>query len=100
MEKDRYDIFVDLATDAIEKSLQQLTKLDPNKDIDELMQFSRGIRILVRYRNRAINKELPCLDKPPAKRPGIGLSRGFGEFECGSEVLDAVYNLEDYYHSM
>lgn len=100
MEKDKYDTFIDLATDAIEKCLQQLTKLDPNKNIDELMQFARGLRVLTRYRNRAIKKDLPCLDEPPAKRPGIGLSRGFGEFECGDEVMDAIHKLERYYHSM
>lgn len=100
MEKDKYDIFVDLATDAIEKSLQQLTKLHPIDDLYEMQQFARGLRVLVDFRNDALKKELPFMDRPPAKRPGIGLSRGFGEFECGSEVLDAVYKLEDYYHSM
>ena len=98
MGKDRYDIFVDLATDAIKKCLQQLTKLDPNKNIGTLMQFARGLRVLVDYRNDALKKELPFMER--LKRPGIGLSRGFGEFECGDEVLDAVYKLEDYYHSM
>jgi hypothetical protein len=39
-------------------------------------------------------------------RPGLGLSRGFGEFllaideEWTNEVLDAVYAIEDYWRKM
>lgn len=100
MSKDKYDIFVDLATDAIEKCLQQLTKLDPIKDAYEMQQFGRGLAVLVRYRNHAFKKNLPRLDELPSKRGGLGMARGFSDFECGDEVMCAVDALEHYFHNM
>lgn len=100
MQKDKYDVFVDLATDAIEKCLQQLTKLDPNKDVYEMQQFGRGLALLSKLRNDAREKFLRNLDLPSAKRPGHGLVRGFDEFNCGREVMDAVQTLEIYFHNM
>jgi hypothetical protein len=34
------------------------------------------------------------------KRPGLGLSRGFGEFDCGDDVMDAIYAIEYYFKTM
>jgi hypothetical protein len=100
MEQDKYDIFVDLATDTIEKCLAKLMTLNSIKDAGSMLQFARGLASLAGYRDLARKKDLPFMEKPPTKRPGIGLSRGFGEFECGDEVMEAVRKLERYYHSM
>jgi hypothetical protein len=65
-----------------------------------MQQFGRGLAVLTRLRNKAQSKTLENLKLPPNNRGILGVSKGFGDFECGDEVLDAVYKLEDYYQSM
>ena len=121
----KYDQFLNLNLNAIKiiKKHQEILKKDKFYDI-LFKRLELGLSIieagykryktigvdgliaeLETYYRSPIGKEMPIKGRGKKYRPGIGLSRGFGEFiyadeAMEDEIMDSVYKIEDYYRTM
>lgn len=101
--KEQQQHLIGLIDAAIEKLKKRKKEVKNNNRPQLVETLDRGIEILNKCReNMSDTEKLQTrLQSYAGKvRPGMGLSRGFGEFDCGDEVKDAVRAVEHYFRSM
>ena len=99
-EKQKYLII--LIDDAIEKVRKRKEEIKNDRRPQLIEMLDLGIENLEAWREglKDVNTLQDYLKPYKGTRPGMGLSRGFGEFDCGDEVKDAVRAVEHYFRSM
>jgi hypothetical protein len=108
---EKYKQFIKIQEEAIRVVRKYLIKFkDSGKYLWVIKDLERGLNVLeVGYRKdvekgpEGLLADLERFQK--GRRPGFGLSRGFGEFlfeggDWQEEIMDAVEKIEDYYCSM
>jgi hypothetical protein len=108
---EKYRNYVRLRREAIEIIKKYINKFKANSEYPWVIEdLERGLNVLEAGYKR-ITKEGPegllaDLERfQKGRRPGFGLSRGFGEFlfeggDWQEEIMDAVRKIERYYRSM
>jgi hypothetical protein len=106
---DKHKVLQSLFDKVITKLDQVLRDDNINKSDSLKADLENALRVFKIGKDNFSKDEfrMKLFDKPPSKRGGIGLSRGFGEILMAlppepwiDELLDAVYEIERYYSQM
>ena len=106
--QERHDKMQFLFEQAIELILRRIETLKKNSGNEFLIkELTHGVDLLKIGKENFSKDEFKKLffDSPVGKRPGLGLSRGFGEFlwhgyDWEKEIMAAIDDIENYFRNM
>ena len=105
--------FISVRKKAIQKVTEKIKELKAqNLDDDQYLikELEHGLDVLNKGLERIKREGVEGIDRdikrwPRGKRPGLGLSRGFGEFlwhgyDWEKEIMAAIDDIENYFRNM
>lgn len=111
--EEKFDEFLELRKEAINILQKYIEQFSSNPDYKITVEdLKHGLEVLKGGYKRVEGEGIKGLKEdlikyPKGKRPGIGLSRGFGEFLYAlpeepwiDEIMDAVKRIEEYWRNM